>query len=151
MDDDDAILIFLPFVTVAHQLICSNIFLMILQLSREKKRSEKKVWPDSIQRHVSCRHSIASNPLEAKNCLAEILQDSNRAYMKSVTHLHEWQFFELSKMLKDLILCLRLRSNGTRPEVRRKPPKFDHNNRLFFILRPSLLYRKTLFMSFLQL
>jgi hypothetical protein len=64
--------------------------------------------------------------------------------MKSVTHLHEWQFFELSKMLKDLILCLRLRSNGTRPEVRRKPPKFDHNNRLFFILRwwnDGLFYR----------
>jgi hypothetical protein len=35
------------------------------------------------KRNVSCRYSAASNPLEAKNCLAELLQDSDRAYMKS--------------------------------------------------------------------
>jgi hypothetical protein len=75
------------------------------------------------------------NRLVAKNCLAEILNDPDRAYMKSVTHLHEWQFFILSKKLKDLILRPRLQIDGTRPEVHCKPPKFDHHHRLFFVLR----------------
>ncbi len=43
--------------------------------------------------------------------------------------------FLLSEKLKDLILHPRLRSDGTRPEVHRKPPKFDHHHHLFFVLQ----------------
>ncbi len=47
-------------------------------------------------------------------------------HMKSVTHLHEWQFFKLAKKLKDSILCPQQWNNATRPVVPCKPPKFDH-------------------------
>jgi hypothetical protein len=111
MDDDDAIiLIFLTFVAAAHQLICSYyIFFNHLPTVKEKKQGLKRKRDLMPYKHnVSCRYSTATNPLEPKNCLADLLQDSNRAYMKSVTHFHKWQFFELAKKLKDLILPPRL-------------------------------------------
>jgi hypothetical protein len=147
MGDDDAVfLIFLAFVAVAHKSISSYyMFFDDLPTVKEKKRLlKRKCDLVPYKRNVSCRYSSATNPLEAKNCLAELLQDSDRAYMKSVTHLHEWQFLELSKKLKDLILHPRIRSNGTRPEGHRKPPKFDHYHHLLFVLRwlnGGLFYR----------
>jgi hypothetical protein len=109
-----------------------------------KKLLKRKRELAPYKRNVSYRYSPPTNRLVAKNCLAEILNDPDRAYMKSVTHLHEWQFFVLSEKLKDLILRPRLRSDGTRPEVHRKPAKFDHHHRLFFVLRwlnDGLFYR----------
>jgi hypothetical protein len=76
---------------------------------QEKKRDLKRkreITP--YKRNVSCRYSTATSVLEAKDCLGGILEDYNRAYMKSVTHLHEWQFFALAKKLKDLNLRPRL-------------------------------------------
>ncbi len=107
MDDDDAvILIFLAFVAAAHQLLCSYyMFFNDLPTVIEKKQDLKRKRDLApYMRNVSCRYSSATYPLEAKNCLAELLQDSDRAYMKCVTHLHKWQFFMLAKKLKDLIL-----------------------------------------------
>jgi len=138
MDDDDAIiLLFLTLVAAAHQLICSFYILFDdLPTVQEKKRDlKRKRQMTPYKRNVSCRYSTATSALVAKDCLGGILEDSNRAYMKSVTHLHEWQFFALAEKLKDLILHPRLRPDGTRPKVRCKPLKFDIYHRLFFVLR----------------
>jgi hypothetical protein len=93
MDDNDAvILIFLAVVAAARQLLCSYyMFFDDLPTVKKKKRGLKRkrdLAPYKL--NVSCRYSSATNPLEVKNCLAELFQDSDRAYMKSVTHLHEW-------------------------------------------------------------
>jgi hypothetical protein len=43
-----------------------------------------------------------------------------------------------------VILCPRLQSDGTRPELCHKTPKFDHYHRLFFVLQwlnDGLFYR----------
>jgi hypothetical protein len=111
MDDDDAIiLLFLTLVAAVHQLICSYYILFDdLPTVQEKKRDLKRkheITP--YKRNVSCRFSTAISALEAKDCLGGILEDSNRAYIKSVTHLHEWPFFALAEKLKNLILCPRL-------------------------------------------
>jgi hypothetical protein len=73
--------------------------------------------------------------LEPWNCLAEVLQDSNRAFIKNLTHLHEWKFFALAQKLEPLIICTKQREDGSWPEVRQKPLKFDHFHRLYFCLR----------------
>jgi hypothetical protein len=145
MDDDDTI-IFIFLVAAVHQLICSYFILFDDVPTRKEKKQllKRKRELAPYKRNVSYRYSTPLLPLEPKICLPEILQDSDRAYIKSVTHLHEWQFFELAEKLKDLILRPRLRSDGTRPELRRKAPKFDHFHRLFFVLRwlnDGLFYR----------
>jgi len=66
--------------------------------------------------------------------LEEVISDSDRQYMKKLTHLHEWQFFLLADLLKDLILRPGLRNDGTRPERIYKPSKHDYFHRLFFCL-----------------
>jgi hypothetical protein len=91
MDDDDTI-IFIFLVAAAHQLICSFYILFDdLPTVKEKKRDLKcKLELTSYKHNVSCRYSIAAYPLVAKNSIPELLHDPNRAYIKSVTHLHEW-------------------------------------------------------------
>jgi hypothetical protein len=145
MDDDDTI-IFLFLVAAAHQLICSFYILFNdVPTAKEKKREIKcKRELTSYKRNVSCRYSTAAHPLVAKNSIPELLHDPNRAYIKSVTHLHEWQFFILAEKLKELILHPRLRSDGTRPVVHCKPHKFDHCHHLLFVLHwlnDGLFYR----------
>jgi hypothetical protein len=145
MDDDDTI-VFIFLVAAAHQLICSYYILFDDVPTRKEKKLllKRKHELAPYKCNVSYRYSTSTNRLVAKNCLPEILQDSDRAYIKSVTHLHEWQFFELAETLKDLNLRPRLRSDGTRPELRHKAPKFDHYHRLFFVLRwlnDGLFYR----------
>jgi len=106
------------------------------------KKRKRELTP--YKRNVSARYSRPVVALEARNCLADVLQDSDRAYMKKLTHLHEWQFFALAEILKDLILRPRQRSDGNRPVIHRRPPKFDHYHRLYFCLRwlnDGLFYR----------
>jgi hypothetical protein len=103
MDDDEAILLcILAFVAAAHQLIRSYYLLFNdLPTVKEKKQLlKRKREVTQYKRNVSYRYFPTTLPLEAKNCLAEILQDSDRVYMKSATHLHEWQLFELDKKFK---------------------------------------------------
>jgi hypothetical protein len=96
-DDDTIIFIFL--VAAVHQLICSFYILFDdVPTAKEKKWDLKRKWElTSYKRNVSCRYSTAAHPLVAKNSIPELLHDPNRAYMKSVTHLHEWQFFILAE------------------------------------------------------
>jgi len=65
--------------------------------------------------------------------LEEVISDSDRQYMKKLTHLHEWQFFLLADLLKDLILRPRLQNDGTRPERIYKPAKHDGPSRAKFV------------------
>jgi hypothetical protein len=69
-------------------------------------------------RNVSAQYSTPTSLLEPQNCLADVLKDSDRAYMKKLTHLHEWQFYVLSEKLELLIIHARQREDGNRPEVR---------------------------------
>jgi hypothetical protein len=91
MDDDDGIILFLlTSVAAAHQLIYSYYILFddLPTVKKKKQQLLKRKWELTPYKHnVSCRYSTATLPLEPKNCLAEILQDSNRAQNKSVTHL----------------------------------------------------------------
>jgi hypothetical protein len=67
-------------------------------------------------------NSVPQSVSELQNCLAEALKDSDRAYMKKLTHLHEWQFFALAEKLEPLIICAQQREDGSRPEVCQRPP-----------------------------
>jgi len=147
MDDDDVIIIVvLACVAAVQQLLTSySILFDDLPTAREKrlvKKRQRELTP--YKRNVSARYATPVSLLEPRNCLAEVLQDSDRAYMKKLTHLHEWQFFALAEKLEPLIIRARQRDDGSRPELRRRPPKFDHFHRLYFCLRwlnDGLFYR----------
>lgn len=130
-------------------------YLMMLRLAMKRKC---ELTP--YKHNVSCRYSTPLPPHETKNSLSEILQNSNKTHIKLVSHLHEWQFFQLADKLKDLIIRPRLWDEGTRPQGYRKPPKVDHYHHLLFALcwlnegllinpgkqtlvMPSFSYRKT--------
>jgi hypothetical protein len=85
--------------------------------------------------NVSVQYSTPVIPFEPQNCLAEVLQDSDRAFMHKLTHLHEWLFFALAQKLEPLIIRARQREDGSWPEVRQKPLKFDHFHGLYFCLQ----------------
>jgi hypothetical protein len=136
-DDDDAVIIFLvECIAAVHQLICSYCVLFDdLHTAYEKRIAMKRQYELTPYKHnVSYRYSTPVLPLEPKNCLSEIPQDSNRGHIKLVTHLHEWQFFQLADKLKDLIIHPHLQDDGTRPQGHYKPPKFDHYHCLLFAL-----------------
>ena len=138
MDDDDLIIIVvIACVAAVHQLITAySILFDDLPTAREKrlaKKRQREVTP--YKRNVSARYSTPISLLEPRNCLADVVKDSDRAYMKKLTHLHEWQFFALAEKLEPLIIHARQREDGSRPEVRRRPLKFDHFHRLYFCLR----------------
>ena len=104
MDDDDVILIVvLACVAAVHQIITAYIILFDdVPTTRERRLLKKRKWElTPYKRNVSARYSRPVVALEARNCLADVLQDSDRAYMKKLTHLHEWQFFALAEILKD--------------------------------------------------
>jgi hypothetical protein len=79
--------------------------------AQEKRLTEKckRVFAP-YKRNVLCIILVAKNRLE------EVINHSDRKYMKKLTHLHEWQFFLLADLLKDLILRPHLRNDGMRPE-----------------------------------
>ena len=123
-------------VTIQQMLASYNIIFDDVPTKWERKVGKKRkreVTP--YKRNHSVKYSRPATPLEPINVLHQILQDSDRAYMHKVTHLHEWQFFLLADRLKDLILRPRLRDDGTRPLRTFKKPKHDHFHRLFFCLR----------------
>jgi len=63
---------------------------------KKKKQKLKRKWEVTPNKHNSSSDT-ATFPLKPKNCQAKILQNCNKAYMKSVTHLHEWKFSILLK------------------------------------------------------
>jgi hypothetical protein len=116
-------------VTIQQMFATYNIIFDDIPTKLERKVGKKrKCEVTPYKRNHSMKYSSPATPLEPINVLHKILQDSDRAYMHKVTHLHEWQFFLLADRLKDLILRPRLRDDGTRP-------KHDHFHRLFFCLR----------------
>jgi len=121
-------------VAAAHQL--SAAFMLVdVPTAREKRLAKKrKRVLAPYKRNVSLRYGPPTNNLVPRNRLEEVIRDSDRQYMKKLTHLHEWQFFVLANLLKDLILRPRLRNDGTRPERIYKPAKHDYFHRLFFCL-----------------
>jgi hypothetical protein len=101
MDDDDVILIVvLACVAAVHQIITAYIILFDdVPTTRERrlmKKRKRELTPYKL--NVSARYSRPVVALEAWNCLADVLQDSDRAYMKNLIHLHEWQFFALAEI-----------------------------------------------------
>jgi hypothetical protein len=122
MDDDDVILIVvLACVAAVHQIITAYTILFDdVPTTRERrllKKCKRELTP--YKQNVSARYSWPVVALEARNCPADVLQDSDRAYRKKLAHLHEGQFFALAEILKDLILFPRQRSDGNRPEIHR--------------------------------
>jgi len=126
--------LFINIVAAAHQL--SVAFLLDdIPTAREKRLAKKRKRALApYKRNVSVRYGPPTTNLLPKKRLEDILQDSDRQYLKKLTHLHEWQFFLLADLLKDLILRPRLRRDGTRPERIFKPSRHDFFHRLFFCL-----------------
>jgi hypothetical protein len=95
-------------VAAAHQLSAA-FMLDDIPTAREKRLAKKrKRVLAPYKRNVSVRYGPPTNNLVPRNRLEEVISDSDRQYMKKLTHLHEWQFFLLADLLKDLILrpCL---------------------------------------------
>jgi hypothetical protein len=76
-------------------------YLMMLRLAMKRKC---ELTP--YKHNVSCRYSTPLPPHETKNSLSEILQNSNKTHIKLVSHLHEWQFFQLADKLKIWLFVL---------------------------------------------
>jgi hypothetical protein len=147
MDDDDVIIIVVLACVAAVQLLITAYSILFddLLTAREKRLAKKRQHElTPYKRNISAQYSTPVSLLEQHNCLAKVLQESDRAYMKNLTHLHEWQFFALAEKLEPLIIRARQRDDGSRPEVRQRPPKFDHFHRLYFCphwLNGGLFYR----------
>ena len=91
---------------------------------------------NSLQRNLSMGYGQPTTKLEPIPALERILNDINRPYKRNVTHLHGWQFFMLADHLEQLILCSRLRADGTRPGGHpKKKYKVDHYHHLYFCLK----------------
>jgi hypothetical protein len=121
MDDDDVIIIVvLACIAAVQQLITAySILFDDLPTAREKRLSKKRQRElTPYKRNVSAQYATPVSLLEPRNCSAKVLQDSDRAYMKKLTHLHEWQFFALAEKLEPLIIRARQRDDGSRPELR---------------------------------
>jgi hypothetical protein len=90
LDDDNVFLIVvLSCVAAVHQLITVySILFDDVPTVREKKilkKHQRELTP--YKRNVSVRNFTPVIPLEPRNCLAEVLQDSDRAFMHKLTHL----------------------------------------------------------------
>ena len=98
--------------------------------ARAAKKRKRELTP--YKRNLSVVYGTPTTELEHIPALERIFQDINRPYMKSVTHLHGWQFFDLAAHLQPLIDHPKLRKDGTRPLVNlRKKTKADHYHRLY--------------------
>ena len=80
-------------VVAAHQL--SVAFLLDdIPTAREKRLAKKcKRALAPYKRNVSARYGLPTTNLIPKKRLEDILQDSDRQYLKKLTHLHDWHFF----------------------------------------------------------
>jgi len=66
--------------------------------ARAAKKRKRELTP--YKRNISVVYSTPTTELEHIPALECILQDINIPYMKSVTHLHGWQFFDLAAHLQ---------------------------------------------------
>jgi hypothetical protein len=130
-----SIIIHILNIAVAAHQISAAFILDDIPTAREKRLSKKrKHLLTPYKRNVSLRYSPPSTILTPKNHQQEILADTEWHYMKKHTHLHEWQFFLLVSIVKDLILRPRLHDDGTRPERNKRPVKHDYFHRFFLSL-----------------
>jgi hypothetical protein len=85
--------LFIKIVVAAHQL--SAAFLSDdIPTTREKRLAKKRKRALApYKRNVSARYGPPTTNLLPKKRLEDILQDSDRQYLKKLTHLHEWHFF----------------------------------------------------------
>jgi hypothetical protein len=138
--EDDIILLgtLMPLVTcigAASQLLLSATMIDDVPTTRElqlRKKREREVTP--YKHKVAVRYGTPTVPWQQKNKLAEFLQDGDIAYMKKLTHLHEWQSHLLSDLLKDRIIQLRQREDGSRSLHIFKPVKVDYKHHLIYCL-----------------
>jgi hypothetical protein len=82
--------------------------------ARAAKKHKHELTP--YKRNLSVTYDTPTTELEHIPALECILQDMNRPYMKSVIHLHGWQFFDLATCLQPLINQPKLQKGGSRPE-----------------------------------
>jgi hypothetical protein len=102
--------------------------------ARATKKRKHELIP--YKRNLSVVYGTSTTELEHIPALERILQDINRPFMKSVTHLHGWQFFDLTAHLQPLINHPKLRKDGTRPLVNlRKKTKAVYHHRLYYCLK----------------
>jgi hypothetical protein len=119
----------------ASQLLLSATMIDDVPTKRElqlRKKRESELTPYKL--NVAVKYGTHTVLLQPKNRLADVLQDSDRAYMKKLTHLHEWQFHLLSDLLKDRTLQPRQRDSGSPPLHIFKPVKVDYKHCLFYCL-----------------
>ncbi len=98
--------------------------------ARAAKKRKRELTP--YKRNLSVVYGTPTTKLEHIPALKRILQDINQPYMKSVTQLHGWQFFDLAARVQPLIDRPKLQKDGTRPLVNlRKKSKTDHYHHLY--------------------
>jgi len=116
----------------AYMIICDDV--PTASESRAAKKRKRELSP--YKRNLSVVHGTPTTELEHIPALECILQDINRPYMKSVTHLHGWQFFDLAARLQPLNDRPKLQKDGMHPLVNlRKKTKADHYHRLYYCLK----------------
>jgi len=93
---------------------------------RERKKNGKQELT-IYKRNVSCRKSTPIPSLAPKNCLAEILQGCNRAYVKAATNLHECKVVYLWKVTRISWFILDYEMMGQGLRCIAKPAKVDHS------------------------
>ena len=101
--------------------------------SDEDKKSSKKVRKEYLK-HMKNNPTINERPaaesLEARIDITDMLKDPNRNYCKVLTSLDGFEFISLADYLKPFIE--KSRNDHSKPMGNKM--KFDHYNRLYFVL-----------------
>lgn len=116
-------------------------FMLFEENESDRNKKRKAVEQESLpfMKNIYRYHEGPQSPLEYRDRFGMMTEDINRQYCKKLTHMYSWEIVELAEILKDDIEAPR--ETSWRPDVINphesrmgRPPKYDHLNRLLFVL-----------------
>jgi hypothetical protein len=112
-----------------------------LKKKRKKLEIEAQPWMANLYRYLDTR---PQTPLQYMDRWGRLIDDPNRQYSRKLTHMFSWEILDLAELLKSEIESPRLTIWRSAPsenlqrdfghKKRGRPPKYDHINRLIFVL-----------------
>lgn len=104
----------------------------------KRKKRQLELEDRALMENVCSRYlGKPQLPLPYRDRVGNLCADPNRNYCKKLTHMYSWEFLELAELLKEEILKPRETKHKARPKGKKgfgRPPKYDHINRLLFVL-----------------
>ena len=105
---------------------------------QEKNKRKRELEERPIMENLCSRYlGKPQLPLPYQDRFGNLCADPNRNYCKKLTHMFSWEILDLANLLKDEIEKPRETKHREPPKGKKgfgRPPKYDHINRLLFVL-----------------